>query len=145
MNQVLENRLDYPRNHIEVDNRLCYCLGRLDEKYGDDAVYVHLTRNELATAKSFLNRWGSGVIRAYAYYILQDTQHENENDHLDVCRDYVDAMNANIRLFLKDKTKVVNVHLENPQPGFERFWELIGAEGDKQAALAQWQTAHNAS
>jgi len=51
-----EERLAYPSNHIEVDNRLSWLLGRLDRKYGDRAVYVHLKRNIHDTAASFVAR-----------------------------------------------------------------------------------------
>ncbi len=47
------NRLDYPENHIESDNRLSWLLGRLDKKYGDNAYYVHLLRNEKDLVYSF--------------------------------------------------------------------------------------------
>ena len=40
-----KQRLNYPENHIEADNRLSWLLGRLDNTYGDDAFYVHLNRN----------------------------------------------------------------------------------------------------
>ncbi|MEW8461604.1 MAG: hypothetical protein AB2653_14955 [Candidatus Thiodiazotropha endolucinida] len=40
-----KQRLSYPDNHIEADNRLCWLLGRLEREYGNDAYYVHLTRN----------------------------------------------------------------------------------------------------
>ena len=45
-------RLAYPRNHIEADNRLSWFLGKLDQEYGDNAVYVHLLRDRAATARS---------------------------------------------------------------------------------------------
>jgi hypothetical protein len=45
-------RLSYPSRHIEVDNRLAWLLGRLDETYGKDAFYVHLRRDRDATARS---------------------------------------------------------------------------------------------
>lgn len=42
-------RMAYPIGHIEVDNRLSWTLGRLDQAFGRDAFYVHLLRN--------LTRW----------------------------------------------------------------------------------------
>ncbi|MFM8634352.1 MAG: hypothetical protein ACKOEX_06015, partial [Planctomycetia bacterium] len=32
-------RLAYPDGHIEIDNRLAWFLGGLEERYGDDALY----------------------------------------------------------------------------------------------------------
>ena len=80
--EVGRARLDYPEDHIEVDNRLSWLLGRLDQAYGDRAFYVHLTREEEATARSFDRRWASrySIIRAYAEADerLQETSDEGE-------------------------------------------------------------------
>ena len=46
-----EERLNYPDNHIEADNRLSWFLGRLDRKYGDNAFYLHMSRDRSQTAK----------------------------------------------------------------------------------------------
>ena len=36
--------VQYPDNHIEVDNRLAFFLGRIEKNYGDNAYYVFLKR-----------------------------------------------------------------------------------------------------
>ena len=59
--EVGRARLDYPEDHIEVDNRLSWLLGRLDQAYGDRAFYVHLTREEEPTARSFDRRGRAGT------------------------------------------------------------------------------------
>lgn len=125
-------RLDYPPNHIEVDNRLAWVLGRLHKAYGNDAFYVHLIRNREDTARSFDRRWHirTGIIRAYSHGILSQQQ-----DDIEVCRDYWDTVNANIEAFLRDKTQKTTVRLEHVKRDFRRFWEMIGAEGDLDAAL----------
>ena len=60
-------RLVYPEAHIEVDNRLAWLLGGLDERYGDDAFYVHLVRNEEQVAASYDRRWHhqTSLMRAF--------------------------------------------------------------------------------
>src|SRR5438132_14275765 len=58
-------RLRYPINHIEADNRLSWLLGRLDKAYADEAFYVHLIRDEEAVAASFVRRYDSGIMQAY--------------------------------------------------------------------------------
>lgn len=40
----------YPPRHIEVDNRLAWFLGYLQEHHGHEAYYVHLTRDRDAVA-----------------------------------------------------------------------------------------------
>ncbi|HYP52343.1 MAG TPA: hypothetical protein VEQ42_02320 [Pyrinomonadaceae bacterium] len=137
------SRLSYPPNHIEVDNRLSWFLGRLEKAYGDEAFYVHLRRDDLATARSFVRRYDRGIIKAYREGILLGIPEDAEP--LGVCLDYCETVNANVELFLKDKTKKARVSLENAKEDFKNFWGLIGAEGDLRAALSEWDVAHNAS
>jgi len=128
-------------NHIEANNRLSWLLGRLDAAYGDSAAYVHLTRDEEATALSLLLRYNQNIMLAYHKGILAGTKEEP----LRVCLDYVETVNANIAAFLRDKSRVERVRLEDAKQDFQRFWDWIGAEGDLDAALAEWDINHNAS
>lgn len=136
-------RLNYPANHIEADNRLSWFLGRLERQYGDDAWYVHLSRERAATAASFARRSEFGIMQAYRDGILLGLQ-GTPSAH-EVALDYLDTIEANITHFLRDKSHQMQFRLEQAQEDFPRFWEWVGAEGDLQAALAEWQTRHNAS
>jgi|WetSurMetagenome_2_1015567.scaffolds.fasta_scaffold27948_2 hypothetical protein len=139
-----EDRFDYPENHIEADNRLSWLLGRLDKIYGDNAVYVHLKRNEHDTARSYVKRFSSGIMRAYRKGgILMGLQ--GENDPLAVALDYCFTVNSNIELFLKDKTHKMEINLESIDQDFTAFWKFIGAEGEMTAALAEFDTHYHAS
>lgn len=138
-------RLAYPVRHIEADNRLSWLLGRLNERYGDDAFYVHLERDILDVARSFLNRKDRGIMRAYRADILMGADKRRDVEDLAFCIDYCQTVNTNIRLFLKDKTRKMNFALESASADWVHFWELIGAEGDFDKALACWDTKHNAS
>jgi hypothetical protein len=135
-------RFDYPPNHIEADNRLTWMLGTLDDRFGTNAFYVHLQRDRTSTAKSFDRRWGSprSIIEAYGKAILS-TQRQD----LDVCLSYVDCVNDNIRLFLKDKPHHMTMTLETLGSSFAEFWDLIGAVGELDAAMATLAERHNAS
>lgn len=139
----LKGRLDYPDDHIEVDNRLSWFLGRLDDLYGDDAFYVHLRRDREATARSFLRRYNSGVIAAYRRKIL--TLIGRRSNPLDVCKHYCDTINANISLFLKDKSNRMEFWLETAEDDFRAFWDQIGATGNFSEAVEEWSTKYNAS
>ena len=136
-------RLDYPDDHIEVDNRLSWFLGRLDELYGDTAIYVHLRRNERDTVNSFASRIEYGIMNAYlrGIYSRDIEMTEPHEIALDYCR----TVDANIRLFLRDKSKVMTFELEKAEDNFCRFWELIGAEGDIEAAKAEFNVSYNSS
>lgn len=139
-----KERLDYPENHIEADNRLSWLLGRLDKKYGDDAFYIHLKRNESDTARSFTSRYSSGIIKAYrGGGILMGLS--KKSDPMSVSLDYCDTVNSNIDLFLKDKSKKITINLENIDQGFTEFWYIINAEGDINSALEEFTQKHNST
>jgi len=134
----------YPENHIEADNRLSWFLGRLDRDYGNNAFYVHLKRNDNDTAESYARRlFNTGIIPAYRNGILIDVPDDASN--VSVSLDYCDTVNSNIELFLKDKTDKMEFNLESAKEDFHRFWGIIGAEGDLDTALAEFDTLHNAS
>lgn len=134
-----KERLNYPESHIEADNRLSWFLGRLDEKYGQKALYVHLHRNPEKTAQSFLTRWDPfGIMRAYSYGILMSGKKD-----LEICQDYELTVRANIKMFLKDKEHQCQVRLEHIKEDFSAFWEMIEAEGDKEKALASFDKPTN--
>jgi len=138
-----ESRLAYPENHIEADNRLSWILGRLDVAYGDNAFYVHLSRDKNKTVESFAKRNDFGIMKAYREGILMQ---EQQNDSaLELARDYIETIESNIALFLKDKTHTLEFSLENAEQNFRNFWQSINAKGDLDAALAEWKTSYNAS
>jgi hypothetical protein len=43
------------------------------------------------------------------------------------------------------KTGKMDFKLGNFERGLPRLWERIGAQGDLSAALAEWDSSHNAS
>ena len=144
--------LEYPDNHIEIDNRLSWFLGTLDERYGQEAFYVHLLRDREQVAASFLNRWeqrNTSIMFAFAWGILThpfvEVERLPESRRLDIARQYWDTVNGNIRLFLRDKPNQMTIWLDDIQDSFESFWRRIGAQGDLDAALVEWKKTYNAS
>ncbi|WP_223786927.1 hypothetical protein [Marinicella meishanensis] len=138
------DRFAYPPNHIEVDNRLAWLLGRLDKKYGNDAFYVHLTRNEEDTCNSLVKRINQGIMRAYKTPGVL-LKMDKTTDPQVIARDYCHTINENIRMFLKDKTKQMDFSLENWAQDFSQFCAAIDAEVNLQAALGEFNIKHNAS
>ena len=136
-------RFDYPGNHIEADNRLSWLLGRLDNKYANNAFYVHLTRNNNDVATSFSKRINFGILKAYEQGILMHERHLVPSE--DIAKDYIETVESNIKLFLKDKSKKINVSVETAKTDFTEFWYMINAEGNLKKALEEWDTKHNAS
>ncbi len=136
-------RLNYPANHIEADNRLSWFLGRLDKQYGDEAFYVHLSRKPEATAESFARRSEFGIMKAYRDGILLELTAEPDAHALAL--DYLDTIEANIECFLKDKHNKMVFKLETAQDDFTNFWQRIAAEGELSTALNEWSKYYNAS
>jgi len=138
-----EERLAYPPDHIEADNRLSWLLGRLEDRFGDDGYYVHLTRDATATAQSFVARYGRGIMRAYRIGIIHRASAATEP--LEMALDYVHTVDRNIAAFLQGKPHVMVVRLEHAKDDFRAFWDWIGATGDLDAALAEWDVRHDAT
>lgn len=143
-----KDRFAYPDQHIEADNRLVWFPGAMDREMSKDVFYVHLIRDRKATVESYNRRWvryGS-LIRAYCEGIHQITLHRlDKGKRLEVVEDFYDNVNENIRHFLKDKEKVLTIHLEQIQEEFPLFWNEIGAEGDLAKALETFQTRHHST
>jgi hypothetical protein len=136
------DRLAYPDRHIEVDDRLAWLLGRLDDAHGDDAFYVHLHRDEQATAASRMRRWNKPLMRAYRNGILWDV--DPSVSRLDLALDLNHTVTRNIEFFLHDKSRTMDIDIETVQESFPEFWERIGAEGDLEAALEELKARHHA-
>jgi len=134
-------RLGYSENHIEVDNRLSWFLGRLDFAYGDSAFYVHLFRNIDDVLKSFEKRIRApSIIHAYKTSICMGSRNTTDRK---VCEDYYNTVNQNIALFLKDKTRKMKFYIDLASEMFGKFWEEIGAEGDFKAAMKEFSIRYN--
>lgn len=155
---VGRDRLSYPENHIAVDYRLAWMLGRLDLIHGKNAFYVHLTRDPVETAKSFARM---AQIERSSSHIVDDFDLPRWMNHMGapvwahqhvqalkkmplehVAEDMVRSINCDIKLFLKDKDWLP-VRLENVDEDFPVVWDRIGASGDLQAAMAEWHRRHN--
>ena len=146
--EVGEERFGYPDDHIEADNRLSWFLGEMDSKFGDRPYYVHLKRDRDKVARSYMKRYyqPESIIDAFSGGIgMKPPAAQDRKTLLQLCYDYVDTVHANIDLFLKDKTHVLDIQLESIEEDFVRFWEWIGAEGDLQKALDEFRVRHNAS
>jgi len=136
-------RFNYPENHIEADNRLSWLLGRLDKRFGDNAFYVHLKRDPKDTADSFSKRIDFGILKAYEQGILMHKEHQLSA--LNIACDYIETVEANISLFLKGKTNIMEISLDTVKNDFTNFWEKINAQGDLEKALMEWDIRYNAS
>jgi hypothetical protein len=138
--KIGRDRLDYPAGHIEADHRLAFQLGRLEQRFGDRASYVHLTRDPDATAASWAERFTIGtMMSSFRRGMLGNEAVSRRDSALEM----VETATANIEHFLKGKSRVLTVRLESAEQDFERFWEWVGAQGSLEMALAEWRVRRN--
>ncbi|MCB1738618.1 MAG: hypothetical protein KDI42_10860 [Gammaproteobacteria bacterium] len=139
-------RLAYPPDHIESDNRLAWFLGRLDRAFPDEVFYVHLRRNPDAVARSYARRTRTGlIIPAWIHGVHLYQPEISAESALAAAQDYVATVNANIAQFLAGRDNAMGIDIETAGVDFPLFWERIGAQGDQQAALAEFSVSYNAS
>jgi hypothetical protein len=136
--------LDYPQHHIEVDARLSWMLGLLDKKYGDEAFYVHLIRDrdEVINSRKLrvLRKWGK-MTQSLAKFWYVDTPEDEA-----FLGALYDIIVANINTFLAHKTHRAIVRVgEHAKADFRSFCEAIGAEGDIEGAVSEWDIRHHQS
>jgi len=141
-------RFQFPDQHIEVDNRLIWQLGGLNQYIGDDALYVHLVRERTAVKKSFIKRLyqPKSIFYGYCEAIKKTTPENLSHDEIEkLADDFLDSVDANINFFLENKTHQMVFQLENYQQDFSSFWNRINASGDYQKALNEWTKKYNPS
>lgn len=132
-----EARFSYPANHIEVDNHLSLQLGHLEQRYGDDAYYVHLTRDAAKTATSHARLFDTPAsnVAHYSAGVLMRPMILSDRERMAAAVDYVATVGANIGAFLRDKSKQIAINIDSPEEAFRRFATDISAIGDLDAAL----------
>ncbi len=137
LGMVGHDRMKYPSNHIEVDNRLSWMLGELSDWYDcQPARYVWLRRNVVECGKSFEKR--RGIFEAYQKQISCSLRASGE--------DLVHTINANIGLFLrKQPHKYMVFHIEQAERYWPEFCKFAGAEGDLDKGLEEFNKGWNAS
>jgi len=141
-----KSRFKFPPYHIEADNRLSWQLGELDKLYGKDAFYVHLKRDNEATANSYMNRFllPKSMIYAYANGIKKSPPEVlSEEEKHQVCLDFITTIEHNIEHFLKDKPLQMSMQIEDIKGDFTSFWKQINAEGNLNNALKEFDVKHN--
>jgi hypothetical protein len=125
----MPNRLNYPDNHIEVDNRLIWFLDRINP---DDSQVWRMSRNLEKVFRSFMNRPDSSIIKAVRDGIFMNPK-----------MSWTDAVYAYLKMEAVQTLGLPEIKLEEPDTHLA-FWDAIKAEGDKDAFLAAMKEVHNA-
>ena len=134
-----DDRLKYPRRHIEVDPRLAWYLGPLGKAHAS-AFYVHLVRDPDKVASSYLRKFerGSRNVSGFWYGLLGKPSIPT----VEIMTDMVAVMNANIEEYLRDK-RHIRIEIEDAKRAFPLFCSGIGASADLAAACAEFDIHHN--
>lgn len=145
----LSSRLAYPDQHIEVDNRLSWMLGALEDAWGadSDVRWVHLVREEMACARSFVEWQGRLLEKVWLQGVLglRNTKRMHPGDQEVLAADMVRTINRNIEMFLSCREHVQTLHLERASEEWPLFCEWIGATGNLAASQREWSCRYNAS
>ncbi|TDC54429.1 hypothetical protein E1212_03035 [Jiangella ureilytica] len=141
-------RFAYPQNHIEADNRLSWFLGELRSRFAD-ALFVHLRRDPAEVADSFVRRWDNGhranIVKAFSEAIVPHRREPPVEDRPALARFYVDTVRTNIDAFMATVPYSMTIDLEQAKEQLPDFWYRLGAEGDLDAATAEFEQRYNAS
>jgi len=130
--------LGFPNQHIEIDPHLVFNIGTLRKMY-PDAIYVHQKRNKedctesLAKRGSMRNLW---IPHAYQ-------KRAGNVDVIDIhiaAGLFYDFFNDTIAEFFPN---AIQMNLENAKKDFYHFWHFIGAEGNLEVALNEFNIFYN--
>jgi len=142
-------RFSYPDQHIESDNRLSWMLGTLEKNYGDEPIYVHLTRDKAQVVSSYIKRYDrnfiGGIMHGFGHGILQVPNIYQEKDLSKLAEMYVEVVTDNIQSFLNGKSKVVRMDANDPIASVCEIWERGRIQGDLQKAIDEWGNHYNKS
>ena len=141
-----DSRLNYPKHHIEVDHALSWMLGDLDKRYANEAFYVHLFRDKQKVVKSSNKLWDHSFHagRFFVQGVLGNVPELlGESEKLTIISQLIGAKTSAINLFLRDKINVITIDIDNPKTTFTEFWQRIGAEGNLEKALLEFDVRHN--
>lgn len=145
--RMIEQRLEYPDNHIEVDNRLSWFLGSLERLYDDEETfYVFLKRDPERIAASYIRRWHItvSIVRAFYHGILMcRNKKPTDDEKMASARLFVQTVEDNIEAFLRTHPNHAVINTENLEADFMAFMDQAGLEGDREAIRATLNSVNN--
>ena len=145
---LFKDRLCYPDNHIEVDNRLSWFTGLLREIYDpQETVFVHMRRDAHAVAMSYALRYRpGGLLHAFMHGIIQTTPgNATHEDRVHTSLLMVEAIQSQCELFLQSVPMAVTIDLEQPRDGIRLLCEYVHLQKYEDTFLDAMGQVHNAS
>ncbi|MBO7922675.1 hypothetical protein J5X92_10635 [Alteromonas sp. K632G] len=140
---LFPQRMTYPNNHIEVDNRLVWFLPLIESYSKGETYFVYLKKDLDKIAHSYELRWGlrESIVKAFGHGILMRPK-ISHLERIDICRSYTQFCEESILSFISDK-RSITIEVDNIKEGFDQFFDDIGACGDKEAALEELSIKYN--
>lgn len=139
--ETRSGRLEYDDQRIEVNHQFSKCLLHLYRKY-PDSKFVHLVRRPEDCIPSLARLNHGEVMRRYEQLMpsIMPTP-----DAGDVAWRYYYCEVELIRLQLEKipAVQTCELRLETIKDHWRSFWDWIGAEGDFDASLAEWDIPKN--
>lgn len=120
-----DERIAYPENHIEFDNRLVFFLADLTQKFAADrGVLVIVCRDHHAVAGSYNRRWSKiNIMKSWSQGIhLRDL---NQNNY-EVALDFVQYCYRQLDYFKMQWECVVELDVHNPEAGIQELLHIMG-------------------
>ncbi len=144
--EMLSDRLVYPDQHVEVDNRLVWFLGSLDRLYRDtETHYVFLKRDRAKVSESYLRRWfvRQSLVRGFYHSILMRKGDPSPDERAIACDLCIETIEDNIDFFLRGRQNVSVVNVETLRADFATFIERAGVKCDLERAFAELDVTTN--
>lgn len=119
-----EDRIAYPENHLEFDNRLVFFLADLTQKYATSGgVLVIVHRDHHLVAKSYNQRWSKiNIMKAWSQGVhLRDLSQNT----FDVALDFVKYCYRQLDYFKPEWQHVVEIDLNNPENGIKELLKIM--------------------
>jgi len=130
--------LEYPDDHIEVDNRLSWFVGSLAVRF-PEARWIWLRRDPAAAAASYARRRHSTAIKA-----INAICQGHLKGRAELAQKLIRTMEENIAEFLRFRPHDV-CRIERAKKDFPPIWRSLGCTGDLAAAVAEFDHRYNAS
>jgi len=133
------DKLVWPDQHVAVGPM--WPLVPLLRRAWPDLVLVHLIRTDVAEfIESYMTLEGSRGPTIDVWADLYVGAPISDAERRGRCLLFHASTNELIRALGPDLT----VRLEHGRDDFARFWDHVGARGDRDGALAEWSVKHNA-
>lgn len=138
----LKERLSFPINHIEADNRLIWFLQFLEDIYAETSCLVIVKRDTKKIVDSYSKRWfKTNILRAWTQgiHMLDIDVHSTQ-----AVESYVDFCYKSLSLSIPKWKYIIEIDISYPVQGIEKLCDLIGASSmEKETVIRDFQKSRS--